>query len=109
MKSLHTPGPWLRIGTNIGTPDGGIIASMSIMSIVSMEKGERDANARLIAAAPELLDTLIGLVEMCVMHGDFSNGVTDPTGGTIDEGVIRAGEVIRAASAAIAKATGGAE
>jgi hypothetical protein len=33
---------------------------------------------------------------MCKVHGDFSNGVTDATG-SIDEGNVRAGEIIDAA------------
>ena len=53
----HTPGPWLRIGTDVGTADCSI-ASMSIMSSVTMKRGEREANASLIAAAPELLEAL---------------------------------------------------
>jgi hypothetical protein len=39
---------------------------------------------------------LRALVEMCKVHGDFSNGVTDATG-SIDEGNVRAGEIIDAA------------
>lgn len=49
----------------------------------------------------EQIDALQALVSMCEVHGDFSNGVTDPTG-TVDEGVVRAGEIIRAARAALA-------
>jgi len=58
MNTKHTPGPWhVRNGNTIGdaTQD---IASLSIMSVVNMKKDERIANARLIAAAPELLDVL---------------------------------------------------
>jgi len=47
------------------------------------------------------VDALAQLVEMCEVHGDFSNGVTDPTG-SIDEGNVRASEIIRAARAALA-------
>lgn len=50
----------------------------------------------------ELVDALRGITEMCEFHGDFSNGVTDPTG-TIDEGNVRACEFIHAARAALAK------
>jgi hypothetical protein len=51
-----------------------------------------------------VLAALQTITAMCEAAGDFSNGVTDPTG-TIDEGAIRASEVIREARAAIAKAT----
>ena len=58
----HTPGPWLRIGTDVGN-ENWPIATMSIMSLVNMKKEEREANARLIAAAPELLSALQGLLK----------------------------------------------
>ncbi len=47
-----------------------------------------------------LREAMERLVCMCEHYGDFRNGVTDPTG-SIDEGVIRATEVIRAARAAL--------
>ena len=56
--SKHTPGPWIKIGTDIGSEERGQIATMSIMSLVNMKLSEREANARLIAAAPEMLDAL---------------------------------------------------
>lgn len=43
---------------------------------------------------------ITNLIEMCLLHGDFSNGVTDPTG-SIDEGEVKASEVIDAAHRAI--------
>lgn len=39
-----------------------------------------------------LLETIKMLIEVC-HHGDFRNGVTDPTG-SIDEGEVRTGELI---------------
>lgn len=54
------------------------------------------------ASINELVDALRGITEMCEFHGDFSNGVTDPTG-TIDEGNVRACEFIHAARATLAK------
>src|ERR1700676_739230 len=48
----HTPGPWLYDGMAIHTNDGIMIAGLS--SVCKTAK-EIDANARLIAAAPELL------------------------------------------------------
>lgn len=63
------------------------------------------ANARLIANAPELLAASEAVLEMCVHHGDFRNGVTDPTG-SIDEGNVIASRYLEALRLAIAKATG---
>ena len=52
----HTPGPWRQNehGNLVCYPDGlevGILSSQ-------LPKEEREANARLIAAAPDLLDSL---------------------------------------------------
>ncbi len=73
MSAQHTPGPW-RI-TPATLPNGtvgflnidhdecaqykGIIASVSDAECIEgISKGERDANAALIAAAPDLLHAL---------------------------------------------------
>lgn len=53
----HTPGPW-TVSTAPGTvdvrsPDGGFIASVDIDKRMAL--AEIDANARLLAAAPDLL------------------------------------------------------
>ena len=62
----HTPGPW-----HIDTEDGGarildddelIIAGIYGFSAPDRD-GQEDANARLIAAAPDLLAALKGLLE----------------------------------------------
>ncbi|AWV18778.1 hypothetical protein A3862_27240 [Methylobacterium sp. XJLW] len=69
---------------------------------------ETEANARLIAAAPELLAALVGLYELCTLGASedaFRNGVTD-SHGIVDEGDARAFDRISAARAAIRKAGG---
>ena len=59
MKTTHTPGPWKtdRAGVNVVDP------SEKAEYVIAFCKGasiaELTANARLIAAAPELLDALI--------------------------------------------------
>ena len=58
----HTPGPWkTNSGQVVRESDGAVIANMD-RSDAASEAGiypvERDDNARLIAAAPELLDAL---------------------------------------------------
>ena len=58
MKTTHTPGPWESIGARICTEGNDrerrVIARMEPFDLNKM--AERDANARLIAAAPDLLD-----------------------------------------------------
>ena len=60
----HTPGPWKdRVAT--GTPDHMISGSGEGVCVIPFKYGEgsgtarRNANARLIAAAPELLALLV--------------------------------------------------
>jgi len=57
--SAHTPGPWVHY------PEDNIIVSSSDCKIIEWQarsthvsKEERDSNARLIAAAPDLLEAL---------------------------------------------------
>lgn len=67
LKTRHTPGPW-----NIKTPTdfigpfqhivdktGWMVANVNSTSDGPVLKVEREANARLISAAPELLDALV--------------------------------------------------
>jgi hypothetical protein len=99
----HTPGPWQIIPPRIGAaltiyaPDGltPICTTASNTSPVTMEmhrSGEVRANARLIAAAPDLLGALETMVERFKGHAWGS-----------EEDEERA---ITKACAAIAKATG---
>ncbi len=61
----HTPGPWkIRDDINIITNDGSYIGFASVRpKDGSLEKGR--ANARLIAAAPQLLTALQALMGTC--------------------------------------------
>jgi len=58
MSAQHTPGPWFINGPFIGprlSPDSGIL--LKVARVAGDEgDGECIANARLIAAAPELLE-----------------------------------------------------
>ena len=79
MSTKHTPGPWL-LEHNLGTDDldcgwsvlereqnpyrGDVCRVTDAEHIDGITKGERDANARLIAAAPELLGALRGMCSM---------------------------------------------
>jgi hypothetical protein len=51
--SKHTPGPWTEVGRYIETDECTICEMFSART-----REERDANQRLIAAAPELLGAL---------------------------------------------------
>jgi hypothetical protein len=107
--SKHTPGPWILVGSEVHDrptrfDDDGVrvgetpcmIASASIMP----NKGQREANARLIAAAPELLEALRNMVEWYGhRHGMGLSDVLFP--------IAQQPSQIQAAMSAIAKATGG--
>lgn len=88
MNTKHTPGPWSI------KDDDGIIANNQywIASIhIARTKDEKEANARLIASAPELLEALIK-AENTLLDMDSNYG--------------GAGIALPMAQAAIAKATG---
>lgn len=65
MKTSHTPGPWKQHET-----EGKIYASIrgprneTIADCGSRSDQQAQANARLIAAAPELLASLMAIYEM---------------------------------------------
>ena len=93
MNAKHTPGPW-QVGEEAGSemiiyaPDGFAVASTVVFH--RNYDQSRSANARLIAAAPELLESLQALETL------FAPKARDSTAATwIDK-----------ARAAIAKATG---
>jgi hypothetical protein len=64
MEAKHTPGPWnvpQPIITNAGLPFSPVCANTLIAKVYSTAFGDHaqsEANARLIAAAPELLEAL---------------------------------------------------
>ena len=69
----HTPGNWIVQNGSVYVQDGNEYAQTRI---ASMDRGEpntrpveRDANARLIAAAPELLDAAKQVAETRIGHG----------------------------------------
>ncbi|AGZ17497.1 hypothetical protein X824_gp023 [Escherichia phage 4MG] len=53
--SKHTPGPWSNDGTEVGT---GILHEIKIAKCCLVGYEETRANARLIAASPEMLELL---------------------------------------------------
>ena len=95
-STKHTPGPW-RIseydnGYLIGAYDGSIALTTGRAITIKKYKNEREANARLIAAAPELLEALSAVTNNYIdTYGDEGND---------------APESIKVALATIAKAEG---
>lgn len=90
MSTQYTPGPW-RIGTpppngeqTIGTLNGLMVA----VATTGAEMEETKANARLIAAAPELLEALQSVLDncldsegLCAAHAKARAAIAKATGG----------------------------
>ena len=111
----HTPGPWMIyddgddedssdiINVWIDDRDGGEKYDIAAM-LLDRPVGERKANARLIAAAPDLLAALEGLVGWFGLYGYLLHTAFDS--GEIDESQLDwlgLHKVLDNATAAIAK------
>lgn len=57
----HTPGPWEADGGDVFSKEGRKYIALTILDV---PKKERMANARLIAAAPELLEAAKDALEL---------------------------------------------
>ena len=85
MTAKHTPGPWRVVvgpkynshitATNGFAGPGGIINVTLPRSIAFPSSAEGQANARLIAAAPEMLAALRAFVETCDGWAGFESRV----------------------------------
>ena len=104
----HTPGPWEQkiqscalwsICTVYGTEQGWVEIHAPNGSHTADVRAESTANARLIAAAPDLLEALKEIAADYVDRFDLDDPSTNP-------GIK---STIKQAQAAIAKATGGEE
>ena len=62
----HTPGPWTveMTQTEDGEPFGYVLADEGIVTMVTLRPEQVEANAHLIAAAPELFYALKSFVEI---------------------------------------------
>lgn len=94
-QAAHTPGPW-----KVSKPTGNYIDAPTGGSIAALTYGATKADARLIAAAPELLAALADLVRVW----DENNG-PDPIPEFTESGAPR-NALIEKARAAITKAKG---
>lgn len=72
MQTQHTPGPWndgLHYHGNLAVQaDNGRLVALCGRLSLDDEQLENQANARLIAAAPDLLSTLLWLLEDLSLH-----------------------------------------
>lgn len=94
--SRHTPAPWKIVAAgSIQGPDGKSVCA--IAGTIKRSRDEKAANARLIAAAPELLAALARLEELAAPRFTGPNGECP--------GLTAGEQAIIAARAAIAKAT----
>lgn len=103
----HTPGPWTILGratiSNEGNEEGvdEIVADDGALTVAYVT-GQEVADARLIAAAPEMLEALAIIVANAVVQPDASmGGMTDTYAVPLDD--------IEAARALLSKITGGAK
>lgn len=74
MKTKFTPGPWRTGGAGkviIYAGDGFAVANATIYH-GRQEPGESQANARLIAAAPDLLASMLNIRAMADTSGDHA-------------------------------------
>jgi hypothetical protein len=92
--SKHTPGPWTQDKYGDVTDASGQTIRVEGVALTGRSTEESRANARLIAAAPELLEALQAMVK------EFGFDVVHPQGLVHDEP-----HAIRSAIKAIAKAT----
>lgn len=96
MTTQHTPGPWNVTGLYVREQDGGLVASINdLWHDQKTPKAEMAANARLIAAAPDLL----------ALAYDFGQMLTGMDPYTVDDVAIMRNKI----KASIARATGAAQ
>jgi len=69
MSAKHTPGPWRVFGYDIGTSPDETLAV-----VCAMDDNTDDANAALIAAAPDLLAALQECAEYLDRYADVIDG-----------------------------------
>lgn len=81
MTAQHTPGPWAKV-EDADNRNNVRIRSDALPHVAkvygySRDDAARDANARLIAAAPELLEALEAAASMLPEETCIRHGITD--------------------------------
>lgn len=109
MSAEHTPGPWEYFDhpayTNVFTVGPREFKTVAEVRAGNEEDGlpeQTEANARLIAAAPDLLAALLAILQAHEITSDHFEEVE------VDGEMVRPGAISELARAAIAKAKGGA-
>lgn len=102
--SKHTPGPWKidrrRSWSEVRDPEGYVLAEVGA---INCDASTAKANARLITAAPDMLDALYQLHAAAMnIEGD---ALFDSKPSQV--AIRQLGEALTVSRAAIAKATGG--
>jgi hypothetical protein len=82
METKFTPGPWLvsRDGRNVGHFGDDMIALTANTAIGGASINEQQANAHLIAAAPDLyhgINALLGLLTLVANRDDMPEAARD--------------------------------
>lgn len=107
--SAYTLGPWTAVGNRVYAMAASGKDTMTTIEVAVATRADTRArakageNARLIAAAPELLEALRPFAALLAEHHDALPNDRPVFG--INDAVITAGD-LRRASAAITKATG---
>ena len=79
MKSAHTPGPWQYGSGKLSNSIQVYVGAQNIASVTMLNHYEpADANARLIAAAPDLLEALRALIKTADMYWTEDKSTTWP-------------------------------
>ena len=79
MKTKHTPGPW-QVGSTIALRHRVIDGNANEVATMKGEfELEKQANARLIAAAPEMLEALCSIYYMANLQLVLESKYSKPT------------------------------
>lgn len=82
-ETKFTPGPWFTKREGWSTVyveariDGGMIQEVAACGPTDAGQDQQQANARLIAAAPDLYEALESLVDEVTNHGEADGAILD--------------------------------
>ena len=75
METQYTPGPWHAGGITVYGGSGARLTVADTTCSGSMTRAEDEANAQLIAAAPDLLNMLRRIVDECIPYHFTPDGI----------------------------------